>query len=304
VRRRGTRLILVMGSTADPVIARVTAALARAGTPFACVDEVAAKNYEIERSVDGGNVCWQIRGEGCVGRRAVGAIFVRHESNAPNRETLEALRKLRRQIDLLLLSTVCMVINRPACATSNYSKPYQLRQMAAAGFLVPRTLVTNIPRAARYFIRDLGGSVIFKGVSNLKTAPQVVQLQHLKQLSRLEHCSAQFQEFIPGEDFRVTVVDAAPFVTRIIGGEPDLGCPVEGSLSSEVLHQCVRFTRQQGLVMSGIDLRRTFTGRVYAFELNPYPLFTYYEAEEQPRITEGVVEYLVKHQHAAGDVRV
>jgi len=297
-------MILVIGNPADPVIERVTAALARVGASFARIDERAARTYEIERSVDGSSVQWQIRGGDCVGQRAVGAIFVRHEPDAPDRATLEALRKLRRQLDLVLLSTVCTVINRPACATANYSKPYQLRQMAAAGFLVPRTLVTNLPSAALRFIRNLGGSVIFKGVSNLKTVPQVVQLQHLDQLSWLEHCPTQFQEFIAGEDFRVTVVDAASVVTRIIGGEPDLSLSAEGSLSTEVLQQCVRFTQQQGLVMSGIDLRRTSAGRAYAFELNPYPLFTYYEAEEGPRITERIVEYLVKHQCAPSDVCV
>jgi len=298
-------MILVIGNPADPVIERVTAALIRVGASFARIDERTARTYEIERSVDGSSVRWRIRGGECVGQRAVGAIFVRHEpADAADRATREALRKLGRQLDLLLLSTVCPVINRPARATANYSKPYQLRQMAAAGFLVPRTLVTNLPSAALRFIRDLGGSVIFKGASNLKTVPQVLQLQHLERLSWLEHCPTQFQEFIAGEDFRVTVIDAESVVTRIIGGEPDLSPSAERSLSTKVLQQCVRFTREQGLIMSGIDLRRTSAGRAYAFELNPYPLFTYYETEEGPRITERVVEYLVKHQYAASDVRV
>jgi hypothetical protein len=297
-------VILVIGNPADPVIERVTAALVSVAVSFARVDERSPLTYEIERSVDGKNVRWQIRGGECVGQRAVGAIFVRHEPDAPDRSTLEALRKLRQQIDKLLLSTVCKVMNRPACATSNYSKPYQLRQMAAAGFLVPRTLVTNLPSAALRFIRDLGGKVIYKGVGNLKTIPRLLQPHDLERLSQLDRCPTQFQEFIPGEDFRVTVVDAVSVVTLIVGGEPYPSLPARGLLSSGVLRQCVRFTRQQGLVIGGIDLRRTAGGRMYAFELNPYPLFTYYETPEDPRITEYVVKYLVKHQYAASDVRI
>jgi glutathione synthase/RimK-type ligase-like ATP-grasp enzyme len=296
-------MILVIGNPTDPVTGRLTAVLGRVGARFATIDERAAGSYEIERSVDNGSVRWRIRGGECVGERAVGAIFVRHESDAPDRTARLALQKLRRQLDLLLMSTGCRAINRPASAAANYSKPYQLRQMAAAGFLVPRTLVTNLAGAARRFIRDLDGRVIFKGVSNLKTIPQVLQPQHLEQLSRLERCPTQFQEFIAGEDFRVTVVDAGSVVTRIVGGEPDSGPSARASLAAEVRQRCVRFTRQQGLVVSGIDLRRTPDGRAYAFELNPYPLFTYYESEQRPRITERVVEYLVRHQDAPGDVR-
>lgn len=295
-------MILVIGNPADPVIQRVTAALAYGGVSFAAIDERFPGTYEVEEIVDGTNVRWQIRGGECVGQRAVGAIFVRHEADAPDRSTLEALQNLRRRLDKLLLLTVCKVMNRPAYATSNYSKPYQLRQMAAAGFLVPRTLITNLPSAALRFIRDLRGKVIYKGVGNLKTIPRLVLPQDLDRLSRLERCPTQFQEFIPGEDFRVTVVDAVSMVTRMVGGEPHPTPPTKGSLSTEILKRCVRFTRQQGLVMGGIDLRRGATGRTYAFELNPYPLFTYYEAKRDPRITECVVKYLVKHQNAESDL--
>jgi glutathione synthase/RimK-type ligase-like ATP-grasp enzyme len=296
-------MILVIGNPADPVIERVIAVLVRVGAAFARIDERSPGTYEIERRTTGSHPQWRIRGGECVGRRAVGAIFVRHEPDAPNRTTREALRKLHRQLDGMLLATVCRVMNRPAFATANYSKPYQLRQMAAAGFLVPRTIITNLASAALRFIGDLEGRVVFKGVSNLKTVPRVVQPQDLKRLSRLARCPTQFQEFIPGEDFRVTVVDATSVVTPMIGGEPRSNPFVDDLLPTQILQRCVRFTHQQGLVLSGIDLRRTPAGRVYAFELNPYPLFTHYEREERPQITERVVEYLVEHQHASGDIR-
>src|ERR1700674_1732736 len=128
-------MVLVIGNPADPVIERVIAVLTRAGAAFARVDERFPSTYKIGRTTVGSQLQWQIRGGECVGQRTVGAIFVRHESDAPSRATLEALRTLHSQLAPLLVATVCRVMNRPACATANYSKPYQLRQMAAAGFL-------------------------------------------------------------------------------------------------------------------------------------------------------------------------
>jgi glutathione synthase/RimK-type ligase-like ATP-grasp enzyme len=298
-------MILVIGNPDDAVIGRVTAALRSAGAPLATVDVRVANTYKFGQLVDGGSQRWQIHGGDCVGRRAVGAIFMRPDTiSASDRETVAALRALRHQIDLVLLGTVCTVINNPARTDANVSKPYQLRQMAAAGFAVPRTLVTNLPSAALGFISDLGGRVIFKGISHMKTLPQVLQPHHLEQLSWLERCPTQFQEFIAGDDFRVTVVDTTTVVTRIVGGEVDASSTSGRSLSTDVLQLCVRFTQQQGLVMSGIDVRLTSDGREYAFELNPFPLFTYYESENEPRITDRVVEYLLEHQYAESDVKV
>jgi glutathione synthase/RimK-type ligase-like ATP-grasp enzyme len=146
--------------------------------------------------------------------------------------------------------------------------------------------------------------VIFKGISHMKTWPQALQPHHLEQLSWLERCPTQFQEFIAGDDFRVTVVDTTTVVTRIVGGEVDASSTSGRSLSTDVLQLCVRFTQQQGLVMSGIDVRLTSDGREYAFELNPFPLFTFHESDNEPRITDRVVEYLLEHQYAESDVKV
>ncbi len=295
-------MILVIGDRADPVVSRVSAALARIGVRFVSVNESSAPAYRVEMEADGGGSHWHIRGGDCTGRRRVGAIFVRHAVRAPARSDRKDLEALQQQLDELLLATPCQVVNRPACAGANYSKPYQLRQLAAAGFLVPSTLVTNLPQAARHFAREHGARVIFKGISSVKTDPQALQLQHLERLSWLKRCPTQFQEFIPGEDIRVTVVDASAVVTRCVQDGQDARLAAESALAPEVVERCIRFTHEQGLVMGGIDLRQTPEGRIYAFELNPYPLFTHHETVEQPRVTERVVAYLLKHQHTEGDV--
>lgn len=297
-------MILVVGDPSDPVIERVISELGRQGVLFAFIDETAAPRYKIELCDREGRWRWRILGGDCVGRRAVGAIFVRHALRPAKTVFAKALRALCRRIDSLLSSTTCRVVNRPSCAFTNYSKPYQLRQLAEAGFLIPRTLVTNIPKEALRFIASLHGRVLFKGISSLKTAPQLVTRQHVERLSLLQRCPTQFQEFISGADVRVTVVGESAEAVGIVAGLPRHDFNANALLGPDVLERCTRFTVEQGLVMSGMDLRVTEDGRAYAFELNPYPLFTHYEPPDDPRITRRVVDYLVKYQDTSGNIRV
>ena len=48
-------------------------------------------------------------------------------------------------------------------------------------------------------------------------------------------------------------------------------------LDAEVEEQCVKLTRNLGLVFAGIDLRRSVDGTWYCFEVNPSPGFTYFD---------------------------
>jgi glutathione synthase/RimK-type ligase-like ATP-grasp enzyme len=204
----------------------------------------------------------------------------------------------------VLLTTDAYVMNRPSHAASNYSKAFQLRQMADAGFRVPRTLVTNRPRDALRFIEACEGRAIFKGVSSVKTNPQAITVEHLAQLPMLRRCPAQFQEFIAGDDFRVTVIGDTAVASRLVRGRVDKSADGSGSIANAEVERCKRFTATQGLVVSGIDLRRTPDGRVYAFEMNAYPFFTYFETGSKPRITERVVDQLVSNEHGPGNIYI
>ena len=52
---------------------------------------------------------------------------------------------------------------------SNGSKPYQAQLIQAAGFRVPRTLVTNDPDTVREFAAELRGEVIYKSASGARS---------------------------------------------------------------------------------------------------------------------------------------
>ena len=192
-------------------------------------------------------------------------------------------------------------VNRPVRAFGNYSKPLQLRKMAALGFTVPRTLVTNDKTAARQFILEEGGAVILKGVSSVPTTPRLLSADDIGRLDGLTTCPTQFQQYISGDDIRVSVVDAAVVVTRVLPGTTNERKCVADKIPDEVADRCIRFTRQQRLVVSGIDLRRTVQGYC-AFEINLFPEFTYFEDQREPLISRLIAGYLFSHRDDPSDV--
>jgi glutathione synthase/RimK-type ligase-like ATP-grasp enzyme len=63
-------------------------------------------------------------------------------------------------------------------------------------------------------------------------------------------------------------------------------------LSDELAEMCVRLAEGLGLAFTGIDLKITPDNRVYCFEVNPSPAFSYYEANTGQPIARAVAEYL------------
>jgi glutathione synthase/RimK-type ligase-like ATP-grasp enzyme len=210
-------------------------------------------------------------------------------------------------LNRMLLFASCPVINRPANAYSNYSKVYQLGLLAAAGFRVPKTLLTNVPEVALRFYERCGGRVIFKGASNVMSFAQRWKPEHFARVKLLPNSPTQFQEFLQGVDYRVHVVGGEAFVTRLIAsnedyrrsaladGEDIVAEPAE--LPREIIQRCVRFTEQLGLIVGGLDFKETPDGRLVALELNPYPQFTFYEGRSGQPITRSIVECLAS-RHA------
>lgn len=295
-------MILYLGSSRDKVYPRFLAELKSSGHAFAVVDEDHADEYKIERE----NEKWRIQGNQCDGSRPVGSIFVRHAvARTLDPTVVGPMSRLQVDLNRILLSTQCPVINRPAKAYSNYSKPYQLGLLAQAGFDVPRTLVTNIPEQALHFHDELGGRVIFKGVSNVMSFAQLWKPEHFERVRLLPNSPTQFQEFVYGADYRVHVIGRQAFVTRLAAANEDyrrsaladreeiLAEPAE--LPPVVVERCIHFTESLGLIVGGIDFKESDDGRLVALELNPFPQFTFYEGRSGQPITRSVVDYLIRH---------
>jgi len=306
-------MILVLGSSRDKVYPRLMAELEKSGHDYAIVDEDCAAGYSIEEEFSQPAEAWRVRGGGCTGQRPVGSIFVRHAvARTLNPEVVGPMSRLQVQLNRMLLGSPCPVINPPAHAFSNYSKPYQLSLLARAGFDVPKTLVTNDPAEALQFYEECRGKVIFKGASNVMSFAQAWKAEHFERLRLLPYCPVQFQEFVEGVDYRVHVVGEETFVTRLAAANEDyrrsaladqeeiLAEPA--SLPATVLKRCVEFTASLGLVVGGLDFKETSSGRLAALELNPYPQFTFYEGRSGQPITRAVVEYLARNQIADTNV--
>jgi len=296
-------VILYLGSSRDRVYRRFVAELERSGLPFAIVDEDEAVRY----TIDFGAGAWRISGGGCEGSRPVGSVFVRHAvARTLDPAVAGPMSRLQIALNRMLLETSCPVVNPPARAYSNYSKPFQLRLLAEAGFDVPMTLITNVPEEALRFHHELQGRVIFKGVSNMMSFAQTWKEEHFTRVGLLPNSPTQFQEFVEGVDYRVHVVGEEAFVTRLTASNEDyrrsaLADQEEitaepAALAPEVIERSIRFTQSLGLVVGGLDFKESATGRLVALELNPFPQFTFYEGRSGQPISRAIVDYLARHQ--------
>jgi len=204
-----------------------------------------------------------------------------------------------------LESTPVPVCNRPSCSATNFSKTYQQQVIAATGFAVPRTLVTNQPDAAGDFFEQCQGRVIYKSLSSIRSIVRRMTRSDLGRLDLLSGGPTQFQEWVPGTDFRVHVMGARVYPTEIASDATDYRYSNrEGAtrtmrgvlLPEEVTKRCLKLSFALGLIAAGVDLRRGLDGRWYCFEANPNPAFAFYEQFTGQRIADGLIDALLDGQ--------
>jgi len=286
-------VILLWGVADESPLAAVRAELEKLRVPYFVVDQRRALDCQVrldqdsslEHLVGAGEEIALADVTGCYLRpydvRAVPAVA---QAGPRSPEWTRALT-----LDESLLGwaemTDVAVVNRPSAMLSNGSKPYQLSLIAAAGFAVPETLVTNDSGELDRFV-ERHRQVIYKSVSGMRS--KVTRLSPATLLERkqdLAHCPTQFQEHIAGVDYRVHVVGEEIFACEIRADSDDYRFPDGGRtpeispvhLPEDVADRCRRVTAELGLLVSGIDLRRTVEQQWYCFEVNPSPAFTFYE---------------------------
>jgi glutathione synthase/RimK-type ligase-like ATP-grasp enzyme len=196
------------------------------------------------------------------------------------------------------------VVNRSGPQGSNSSKPYQAQLIAASGFLVPETLITNDPDRVSEFASGRS-AIIYKSTSAIRSIVQEFGDADRDRLDLIRWCPVQFQERVPGIDVRVHVVGDEVFPTRIIsdvldyryarkqGGNAELEAV---DLDDDVAERCVMLAKRLMLPFVGIDLKITPDGQVYCFEVNPSPAFSYFEANTGQPIARAVARYLAGRQ--------
>ena len=217
---------------------------------------------------------------------------------SPNSEHAEAVEDI---LSSWAEMTSALIVNRLAAMASNSSKPYQSRLIQSAGFRIPETLITTDPDAAREFWRR-HGAVIYKSLSGVRSVVSKLRLEHERRLEDIRWCPTQFQQYLSGIDYRVHVVGSEVIASEVESKAVDYRYPESGqsvrirpySLPDEIADRYRRLAASMGLIVAGIDLRRTAENTWYCFEVNTSPGFTYFQDQTGQPIAEAIAHLLIR----------
>lgn len=324
-------MILLCGIPTETPLALVASALDDLDEPYVLFNQRHFLSARLEFSVSDGQVIGVLYLEGQeFALESLGGIYNRLMDDqslpevrdlSPDHPSRLHCRRLHDALLQWMEISPARVINRMAAMASNSSKPYQLQLIRRHGFAIPETLITNDPELVRQFYRQ-HGQVIYKSASGVRSIVDVLQPEDFPRLERIRWCPTQFQQQLLGDNLRVHVIGEQVFATRIDtqavdyryaarqGGSAKLQA-VE--IDGELAQRCVTLARSLGLAFAGIDLMLTDEpvagmgdpgvadatglgyngGRVYCFEVNPNPGFSYYEAHTGQPIAEAVARFLL-----------
>jgi glutathione synthase/RimK-type ligase-like ATP-grasp enzyme len=297
-------MILVCGGLADPVTRFLCDRLKEYGAAYCLVDQrVFPCGYSMScRWHNNALTGWLAAPDWHTDFEEVTGVYVRYLSpslrQAVNLDGPAVGQALHTENDFALESVFaslpCPIVNRFAAGSSNESKPYQALLIRRSRLRIPATLVTTDRSAADQFYDKFEGHVIYKSSSGSSIGTRLLTKDRLSRLFRNSRTPLQLQEFIPGVNIRVHAVGDQVIATRILSEAVDYrfakreSCPVQmepASVPESVAEDCVRLTKECGLLFSGIDLKETPVGDFYCFEINPSPGFCFFECATKQRIS-------------------
>ena len=293
-------MIILWGIPGDSPLMAVRDALGRLGHGAIFLDQRAVLETEIEFSV-GMDLEGTLRLRNLlIDLRQISAAYVRSYSS----QELPVIQRAgpgstawlhANALDDALLAwaelTPALVVNRPSAMATNSSKPYQAAIIQSHGFAIPETLITTDPQAVREF-QSHHGTVIYKSISGIRSIVSRLTEQRMQHLEDVSWCPTQFQQYVPGKDYRVHVVGEEVFACEIVSEADDYRYATRQGpapaihpyeLPDDIAERCISLARTFQMSVVGIDLRCTLDGSWYCFEVNPSPAFTYYQhATGQP----------------------
>jgi hypothetical protein len=308
--RRAKAVILLWGIWRDSPIARVHDALVRQGHHPRFLDQRTSTGASAEMCVGRDLVTVVRTDEGVVDLRTVTATYLRPydpgrlpavRRAGPDSQTSRRALLLEDLLSSWAELTGALVINKPSANTPNASKPFQSRQLRDIGFCVPDTIITTDPEAVIKF-RERHRRIVYKSISSIRSIVTELTDQQLPRLGDICWCPTQFQELVPGTDYRVHVVGDEIFASEISSAAIDYrysgrqGSDMTiraASIPDEIARRCAVASRRMGLAVSGVDLRCTPDGKWYCFEVNPSPAFTFYQDATGQHIDEAVARLLI-----------
>ncbi|MBB3178402.1 RimK family alpha-L-glutamate ligase [Variovorax sp. Sphag1AA] len=286
--------VLLWGSPLDLPIASVCTALSRLGTPMFLVDQTRAEETSIGIELDGAPTGWvQVGDQRCELDR-IRSAYARPQDSARN----EHAAAIDEALGCWLEMTPALVVNRLSTMGSNSSKPYQAALIAQAGFAVPDTLVTNDADALHRFWKR-HGNVIYKSCSGVRSIVSRLSADEADRLAHLPTCPTQFQEYVPGTDYRVHVIGNEIHGHAIDSDADDYRYAGAAGVRlrrwqvpDDLVPRLRALAASLGLVMAGIDLRRKPQGEWVCFEVNPSPGFTFYDDEDEAPLARATARLL------------
>ncbi|HVZ38722.1 MAG TPA: RimK domain-containing protein ATP-grasp [Candidatus Kapabacteria bacterium] len=204
-----------------------------------------------------------------------------------------------------------LVVNPPTAMSTNNSKPYQAMRIREF-FRVPSTLITTDREAAEDFCARFDAA-IYKSVSGVRSIVERLKPEHRERFADLRWCPTQFQEYVPGVDYRVHVVGSDTFACRIETDADDYRyagkqgarrtitpCTIPESIAG----RAVAVSAALGLHLAGVDLRCTPDGDWFCFEVNPSPEFAFYASWTDQPIGDALATMLLDPPNAVHERNV
>ena len=198
----------------------------------------------------------------------------------------------------LLENLSCRWVNHPGTIRDHIYKPAQLQLALSLGATIPDTLVSNDAQALKAFVAE-HGQAMFKNVSATGVPKRVSDPALVDELLLNAPCTrpVMLQAFIAGTDVRAHVIDQAIYTTEILSqhdvSKIDIEQPLRHTLPDDVATLCLAINQAFGLVLSGIDFRKTADGQYYFLEANPSPQYPVYEDRNSYPISQRIVDYLM-----------
>lgn len=181
-------------------------------------------------------------------------------------------------------------------------KPWQLECFKHSDIPVPETIITNDPPEVRSFY-DNHEEVIFKPVST-GAPPKMLTEEDLDEtrMTDLQTSPVQFQEFIPGEDLRVYILDG-----EVIGGiryeKDQFSFKLDQSgeeryirksatLSEDIKENAIKAADLTDLSFAGVDIRSQPNGDHAVLEINQAPAFGRADKHANQNVATQLATYL------------
>jgi glutathione synthase/RimK-type ligase-like ATP-grasp enzyme len=231
---------------------------------------------------------------------AVG-VDVGDEMEQDWRRTLIALREKSHVLYSILgrwaeLGVPCY---NPMTADWRLTKPMQIALLERAGLPVPPTVWTNAPDAVRTFAADqeVAYKPVAGGAATRKLAPADLTDERL---DTLRGAPVTFQKLLPGDNFRVYVLDGAVVATLRIASESldyrqNEDVIEQVDLSETIRENCVAAAAALGLRWTGIDLKADADGRLQFLEANSSPMFLGFDRRSGSDILDALISVLAGH---------